>query len=273
MPSEQELAILYTTDEASISNSDSWIVARDYEASPHTIQQYYRRSRINWLEREGYLSSESTAVLDIGCSTGMFLRTMKDIGYTNLQGVDLSPLHCEYVERAHGIHCHSSIDAVPAASFDLVTCYAVLEHTTDPIGFLKQVTEKLRPGGHALILVPNYRSFYKAISGRHWLWLIPPVHLQYFGPKSLDRAFERSGLTVSGRRSGYGGTYVYIAVHHLTQLLGLTMPSTRRTGRSGQMMLLNTVERAIRAVLFPISRVATMMLRHNELTFIGTRPS
>jgi SAM-dependent methyltransferase len=271
-PDAADLVRLYDTSEASIANSDSWIMARDYAASPQMVRQVYRRLRIDWLTDRGYLAGPHTSVLDIGCSTGIFLRVLADQGFHRLHGVDISPLHRDYVEQHHGIQCHSSLGEVPDACFDLVTCYAILEHTAEPLEFLRQISMKLKPGGRVVVLVPNYESWYRMVARERWVWLIPPVHLQYFGPNSLAKTIELAELEMVECRSGYGGTYTYLLAHHLMQVLGRPMPSTGRTGRPKTMLLVNGLEALLRVSLAPVSWLATRRDRHNELTCVAMKP-
>ncbi len=49
---------------------------------------------------------------------------------------------------------------VPDASQDFVICSHVLEHLADPIGLLEDVHRVLRPGGVALIVLPDRRRTY-----------------------------------------------------------------------------------------------------------------
>jgi SAM-dependent methyltransferase len=265
------LQAFYAREELGVANSDGWTLAHDYEADPTTIRDYYRRTRINWAQKRGLLGRKTDDILDVGCSTGLYLRVLKDAGYINLWGTDLSEAHCEYVRSKHYIPCFSSLDAIPDNAFDLVNCSDVLEHTIDPIAFCKSLQRKLRPGGHLIIQVPNYGSYYRKLSGRHWVWLIPPAHLQYFCAASLGRTLEKGGLAIARRESGYQNTYLYLLMYHLTRMLGGSMPSTRRTGRPMMMHVINIVEGAVRSALYPISVLATVRLQHNALDFIAKK--
>jgi SAM-dependent methyltransferase len=77
-------------------------------------------------------------------------------------------------------------------SFDLVTLWAVLEHTHDPLDMLKQVRSFLKPDGRALVLVPNFNS----IPGRFMRHDDVPRHLVMFTPKTLRLMAARAGLEV-----------------------------------------------------------------------------
>jgi len=81
----------------------------------------------------------------------------------------------------------------PRESFDLVTLWAVLEHTRDPLDMLQQVRSFLKPTGKAVILVPNFNS----IPGRFMRHDDVPRHLVMFTPKSLRALAQCAGLKVN----------------------------------------------------------------------------
>ena len=198
---------------------------------------------------------------------------LADQGFTAVHGLDLSPVHREYVQRQHRIPCVESFADLPDAQFDLVTCYAVLEHTIDPLQFLQDALRTLKPGGCVVLLVPNYESWYRMIAREQWVWLVPPVHLQYFTPSSLTMAVQRAGLDDVECLSTYNGTCTYLITHHVMRILGRSMPSTRRSGRGAMQPVLDAVETLLRVCLSPISRAAAQRHRHNELICVASRPS
>jgi SAM-dependent methyltransferase len=272
-PSLDELIRLYDTTNSGLLNSDSWTLAQDYEAAPDVIKQHYRNIRIDWLTQRGYLKGHDTAVLDVGCSTGIFLRVLADEGFTAVHGLDLSRAHREFVQQRHRIPCAGSFAELPDAQFDLVTCYAVLEHTLDPLQFLRDARRILKPGGCVVLLVPNYQSWYRMIAREQWIWLVPPVHLQYFTPASLVLSVRRAGLDDVECVSTYSGTSTYLIVHHLMRVLRRSMPSTRRSGRTAMQPMINGIETLLHLGFFPISRMAARRDRHNELICVASRPS
>jgi SAM-dependent methyltransferase len=202
----------------------------------------------------------------------MFLRTLADSGLSRLHGMDLSELHCGYVRDTHGIPCDTSLEFVPDDAFHLVTCYAVIEHTRDPLGLVNAMKRKLRPGGKLMILTPNYRSLYRKLAGSSWVWLIPPVHLHYFGNRSLATLLERSGMEILVNSSDYSSTYVYLLVHHATRLLGRPVPGTQRSGRPITVAMIYCLESFIRAVLWPATTIARMTNQHNEINVLARAP-
>jgi len=87
------------------------------------------------------------------------------------------------------------------AEFDAVTLWDVLEHVERPVNFLRACVERLRPGGHLLVNVPDLESLPARMMGSRWPLLLPE-HLNYFSPASLRRCAALAGLEwrAAGRR-------------------------------------------------------------------------
>jgi SAM-dependent methyltransferase len=95
-------------------------------------------------------------LLDLGCYRGEFLHFMKLKGW-DVAGVEFStrPPNLFGLD----IHYGDLADArFGEASFDVITIWAVLEHVYDPSQTLQHVHRLLKPGGSAVILVPNFNS-------------------------------------------------------------------------------------------------------------------
>jgi SAM-dependent methyltransferase len=93
----------------------------------------------------------------------------------------------------------------PAASFDAVTLYHVLEHVHTPAAYLERVAQLLTPGGILLIAVPNFRSWERRFFKQRWAWLDVPIHLHHFEPERLQRLIESVGLRTSDVRMTTAG--------------------------------------------------------------------
>lgn len=103
------------------------------------------------------LTTKRDRILDIGCGNGSILRYLSALGYTNLHGLEISGYAIERL-RAEGIEMHfGKLPSIPLpdASFDIVIASQVLEHVIRRRRFLREIQRVLKPGGRALVFVPD----------------------------------------------------------------------------------------------------------------------
>lgn len=143
------------------------------------------------------IDPRSQRLLEVGCGYGAFLVTAREMG-AQVQGIEVSPHAAEVGRREF------SLDIVdgpleearfPAASFDIVTFFDVLEHMPSPTRFLIEVRRVLRPGGALFFLVPNLARY--DLEGPRWPGLrYHPEHLFYYRLASLRPWLQRLGFQV-----------------------------------------------------------------------------
>jgi 2-polyprenyl-3-methyl-5-hydroxy-6-metoxy-1,4-benzoquinol methylase len=135
-------------------------------------------------------------LLDIGCSSGGFLSTMKNPAW-NLYGIEMEESTAQRARAATGATVFVG-DAVEAPflpnSFDVITCFDVLEHVYSPRQFLTKVREWLKPGGIYYAMMPNIASWEARLFGSHWFGLELPRHLSHFSPRSLRHLMNQLGF-------------------------------------------------------------------------------
>lgn len=132
--------------------------------------------------------------LDIGCSTGFFLNTIREEGFSVL-GIDPSP-HCSAV--AHELYdikvITDVVENVPIKNygpFQLVTLRHVLEHTQNPFSVLRKIWEVITDNGYILVEVPIFDHTHKLPFGYFTF-----EHLTYFTEKSLKRLLNKAGFNI-----------------------------------------------------------------------------
>lgn len=100
-------------------------------------------------------------ILDIGCGTGSFLAAMNELGYTNTQGIDLSP---EQVKMAlkfgvQNVELHEANDYLSKhqEAFDVICAIDLIEHLSkdELVDFLSSVKKALKSGGMVVFRTPN----------------------------------------------------------------------------------------------------------------------
>lgn len=75
--------------------------------------------------------------------------------------------------------------------FDLIIFTEAIEHINDVTAFLEHAYDLLSPGGLIYITTPNFSSLERRIMGAKWGMIIPPEHLSYFTPSTLNKALTK----------------------------------------------------------------------------------
>jgi SAM-dependent methyltransferase len=157
-----------------------------------------QNSPTRWKHRRAAMApyKQSGALLDLGCSSGSFLESMRGESW-KLYGVEMSADGARTAEERSGaqVFVGNILDApFPAESFDVITCFDVLEHLYEPRKVMARVGEWLKPGGIFYVLVPNVDSAEARAFGSYWHGLELPRHLFHYAPASLKFLAESAGL-------------------------------------------------------------------------------
>jgi SAM-dependent methyltransferase len=180
----------------------------------------------------------SGAILDIGCSSGAFLGTMRGELW-KLHGIEMEAQTAAKARATTGaeVFVGDAVDAPFAAeSFDVITCFDLLEHVYQPRQFLMKVREWLKPGGIVYIALPNIDSWESRILGTYWFGLELPRHLFHFSPRSLRYVMKSLGFSeisiVTPRTSYVEHSVSYIASSVFQTVGGTPAPMSSLRKRS-----------------------------------------
>jgi SAM-dependent methyltransferase len=102
-------------------------------------------------------------VVDVGTGTGANLRLLKQLGFTNVTGIDPSADAARWCAEKHlGEVQPGDLRALPLSdqSVDLVMATDVVEHVDDDQGAVSEIYRVLRPGGIVLFTVPAFPSLW-----------------------------------------------------------------------------------------------------------------
>lgn len=135
-------------------------------------------------------------VLEVGCGKGVFRSFLADT--VDYRGLEFNQAAIDKA-TAQGLHVtadpiQNHADAHPG-EYNVVCHFQVLEHVSDPLGFLRACAKTLKPGGKLIVAVPAEDSFL-SLHRADWLNM-PPHHVTRWKDSTLRHAFETQlGLTV-----------------------------------------------------------------------------
>jgi SAM-dependent methyltransferase len=223
------------------------------------IEALIRQSRLSRVRLAARLMPPAARVLDIGCGRGLYLKMLQDRGY-EVRGTELSlPGADPGVPIDLG---DVTPDRYPAASFDLISMWHVLEHLPSPDVTLEACARALRPGGVLLIAVPNFGSVQARFGGEHWLHLDLPRHRFQFTRSTLERLLTSRGFDIERVRTGQWEMDPFGLVQTILNRLGLRHNAMFDTLRNGEAIKrdLPMLWRAAMLVIFPIGMALAVPL-------------
>jgi SAM-dependent methyltransferase len=109
--------------------------------------------------------------------------------------VEISP-SADYARRERNLDVKSiplEKNEFPSGFFDLVLASHLIEHLTDPAGFVREAYRICAPGGHFLVTTPNIAGFQARLFRSRWRSAIFD-HLYLFSVKTLSRLLRDQGF-------------------------------------------------------------------------------
>lgn len=152
---------------------------------------------------------EISSVLDCGCRTGDFLMHWPD--QIRRTGVEIVPQVAD-VARQRGLTIINEPleQTALTAKYDVVTCYAILEHLHAPEKVLEALCKSVDDNGMLVIMIPSFETWKARLLesvGCQWHQLYPPFHLCFFSNAYLSRYLEERGFRLERRVYTSGGMF------------------------------------------------------------------
>lgn len=167
------------------------LVDEEVEAREAPVRERVMAERLQWVQR--FIASGR--LLELGCAEGTFLKLAARAGF-HAHGIEPDPVTSALARQCPDIVVFPGTLAdaqYPAASFDVIVLFHVLEHLDSPRRTLHELHRLLRPGGILVIETPNIASLWFYLLGRRWRQFIPD-HYYFFSPATLTRLLEESGF-------------------------------------------------------------------------------
>lgn len=154
------------------------------------------------LRRMAYIGphlKERLRILEVGCSSGFMLYPLAEAGH-QCTGIEPSGVFSKFV-RQRGLPVFEGVERLresePDARFDIIFHFFVLEHVRDPLKFLLDQLDLLKPQGKIIFEVPNAAdpiyTIYDIPAFERFYWSV--AHPWYFSEPSLNYLLSRVGCS------------------------------------------------------------------------------
>jgi len=133
----------------------------------------------------------ASVALDFGAGIGTFASELRKYG---TRVVCIEP-DCSLRRRLQAMHfeAHDSLDSVPEKSVPYIYSLNVLEHIEDDVGTLRELYQRLMPGGMLLIYVPAFEILFSSADKR-------VGHKRRYTKSVLVRRLQMVGFEVNQAR-------------------------------------------------------------------------
>ena len=205
IPEEDKIGKYYQSQNY-ISHSDT---------SKGFINNLYHKVRKRTLIQKRKLIQKTTGkktgnILDVGAGTGAFLNTMQQAGWS-CTGIEPDENARKKASELYNLDLKNAENfyLLPAATFDAITLWHVLEHVHDLHHYIDQLKKLLSPDGKLFIAVPNYTCGDETIYRESWAAYDVPRHLYHFSPQSMKKLLTSHGFKVEATKPmWYDSVYV-----------------------------------------------------------------
>jgi SAM-dependent methyltransferase len=197
-------------------------------------KRYHEVETENWwfVSRRRYLldvlknAPKDSVILDIGCSSGIFLKELELQGFKTeyLFGIDISKNAIENCKK-NGIQNAFVMDAqriTLTEKFDIIVASDCLEHLQDDSQALRNWYELLKTGGMMYVFVPAFQSLWSTHDEVN-------MHFRRYTSKELKDKLKSEKLTVL--KSSYWNFSLFIPLYLFRKIDAVLSRNKKKEGQ------------------------------------------
>lgn len=191
--------IHYENDEYRLDYNDTSDI-RDYFSN----HDYEQTPRINKLGIEKF---RDKVVLDFGCGGGSFLDSIIGMAKKTIAIEPFVGYHESLKLRGHEVYSDVKDCSSLNSTIDIIISFGVIEHINEPLDYLTNAYNLLKPKGKMFIETDNLDDILVKLGFKEFEpFYYRTVHSYYFNGKSLKELALKAGFNdiIVGYRHGFG---------------------------------------------------------------------
>lgn len=160
------------------------------------------KKKASLIENSGPSLSASSKLLEVGCSSGELLETLRQrngIPHENCLGFEKNSRSASHARKTFSFDVQTADfhDSPHPGMFDRIIFWHTLEHIHRINETLDKARQSLGKKGVMVITLPNAGSFDATLYGKHWVAWDAPRHLYHFTPATLGKLLNKHGLEIT----------------------------------------------------------------------------
>ncbi|ANT65204.1 class I SAM-dependent methyltransferase [Prosthecochloris sp. CIB 2401] len=159
------------------------------------------------LHKHQHSLAPDAAILEIGCSTGELLTSLRHTTAAECIGMEPDTNAATYARERYQLTIHEHLSDIQGR-FDLIIFWHTLEHIHRINETLELTASLLKENGSIIIALPNAQAADAKHFEASWVAWDAPRHLWHFTPKTLTALLDKHGLAVTSL-SAYAPDAIY----------------------------------------------------------------
>lgn len=164
----------------------------------HRIENDIQDGRVDyWINMIKKYAPQKGLAIEVGCAHGILLKRLEEQNWKTL-GVEVSEEVAKWTQKTLGIEVMSGIfPNISLPQCDLFLAMDVIEHSTDPMAFVRKIYDVLNHNGIAIIQAPlDQEVDYPPFQPRVDAVFDHMEHLHLFTRNSIARLFSQQSFQV-----------------------------------------------------------------------------
>jgi len=164
-----------------------------------TVEYIVKAFRFMRAYKIHFLNIKAKSILDIGSGRGWILYFLqKYFKYDRAVGTQIAINAYKFSKEKLKLEIYNKdfLELSFDKKFSIISILHVLEHIENPELYIEKIYDSLESHGLLFVEVPNYNSWARRFTGKHWLALDLKHHLFFFTTKSLITLLNKYNFKV-----------------------------------------------------------------------------